>query len=224
MKSNKLEYLSSMEIFRDLTPADLAQMDRQFTMSTCQPGKIFYSPEETGEVLFLLKKGRVQLYRLSPTGKKLVLATLGAGTFFGEMVLVGQGMHNVFAEAVEPCVLCIMSRADVERLMRTQQQVALRIVEALGRRLVQAETALEDLAFKGIPARLASLLLRLAAETEPRYEVMGYSHQDLAEVLGSYRETITHTLNSFRLEGLIEIGRKRITLLDTEELARIAEA
>jgi CRP/FNR family transcriptional regulator, cyclic AMP receptor protein len=224
MKSNKLEYLTSMDIFRDLTPADLAQMDRQFTMTTCRPGNVFYSPEETGEVLFLLKKGRVQLYRLSPTGKKLVVATLGAGTFFGEMALIGQGMHNVFAEAADACVLCIMSRADVEELMRTRPQVALRIVEALGRRLVQAEASLEDLAFKGIPARLAALLLRLGAETAPRHEVVGYSHQDLAEMVGSYRETITQTLNSFRLEGLIDIGRKRIALLDRVELERIAES
>jgi CRP/FNR family transcriptional regulator, cyclic AMP receptor protein len=223
MKSNKLEYLTSMDIFRDLTPVDLAQMDSQFTMTSCQPGKLFYSPEESGEVLFLLKKGRVQLYRLSAAGKKLVIATLGPGTLFGEMALVGQGMHNVFAEAADNCVLCIMSRVDVEQLMRSRPSVALRIVEALGRRLVQAEASLEDLAFKGIPARLAALLLRLGTETESGHEVAGYSHQDLAEMVGSYRETITQTLNSFRLEGLIDIGRKRIVLLDPEELERIAE-
>jgi CRP/FNR family transcriptional regulator, cyclic AMP receptor protein len=224
MKSNKLEYLSSMDIFCDLTAADLAEMDRQFMMSTCRPGKVFYTPEETGEVLFLLKKGKVQLYRLSPTGKKLVIATLGAGTFFGEMALVGQGMHNVFAEAVEECVLCIMSRTDVEQLMRTRPSVALRVVEALGRRLVHVETSLEDVAFRAVPARLAGLLLRLGAETEPHHEVAGYSHQDLADMLGTYRETVTQTLNSFRLEDLIEIGRKRVTLLDVKELEKIAEA
>jgi CRP-like cAMP-binding protein len=105
-------------------------------------------PEESGEVLFLLKKGRVQLYRLSPGGKKLVVATLGPGAIFGEMSLVGQGMHNTFAEAVDDCMLCVMSRADVERLMREKPEVAFRFAEALGDRLSQVEERLEEIAFK----------------------------------------------------------------------------
>ena len=62
-------------------------MDRATTMSTCEPGRVFYGPDEKGEVLFLLKKGRVQLYRLSPEGKKLVVAVLDEGAIFGEMSL-----------------------------------------------------------------------------------------------------------------------------------------
>ncbi|MCP4428175.1 MAG: cyclic nucleotide-binding domain-containing protein, partial [Chloroflexi bacterium] len=112
MQTNKLKYLSHIQVFRDLSSTELAEMDRQTTMSTCQPGRIFYMPEDSGEVLFLLKKGRVQLYRIAPNGKKLIVATLGAGAVFGEMSLVGQGMHNTFAEAIDECVLCVMSRSD----------------------------------------------------------------------------------------------------------------
>ena len=105
MQETKLTYLSNIEIFQDLSANELKEMDRQLTMSTCEAGRIFYMPEETGEVLFLLKRGRVQLYRISPNGKKLVVVTLGPGTIFGEMSLVGQGMHNTFAEAVDECLL-----------------------------------------------------------------------------------------------------------------------
>lgn len=192
-------------------------------MTTCEPGKIFYMPEETGEALFLLKKGRVQLYRISPEGKKLVIATLGPGTFFGEMSLVGQGMHNAFAEALDECLLCVMSRADLKRLMRAHPEVAFRFVEALGHRLTEMETHLEDMAFKHMPARLASLLLRLAAEGENDNEVDGFTHQDLAEMLGTYRETITQTLNEFRQEHIIEIGHKHIHILNQEALEAVAE-
>ena len=192
-------------------------------MTTCKPGKIFYMPEETGEVLFLLKKGRVQLYRISPTGKKLVTATIGPGTFFGEMSLVGQGMHNTFAEAVDDCLLCVMSRADLKRLMRTHPEIAFRFVEALGHRLTEVETHLEDMAFKSMSARLASLLLHLEAEAGNDSEVNGFTHQDLAEMLGTYRETITQTLNEFRQEGHIEIGRKHILILDQEALETVAQ-
>jgi CRP/FNR family cyclic AMP-dependent transcriptional regulator len=223
MQDRKLNYLSNIEIFQDLSHDELQEMDRQITMSTCEPGRIFYMPEETGEVLFLLKKGRVQLYRISPNGKKLVVATLGPGTMFGEMSLVGQGMHNTFAEAVDACLLCVMSRSDVERLMREKPEVAFRFVEALGVRMTSLESRLEDIAFKSIPARLASLLLRLAVDEGNGNVVTGYTHQDLGEVLGTYRETVTQTLNDFKSEGLVRISRKKIELLDLDGLEDLSE-
>jgi CRP-like cAMP-binding protein len=200
----------------------MAEMDRQTTMSTCKAGRIFYMPNDTGEVLFLLKKGRVELYRISPEGKKLVLAVLGPGAIFGEMSLVGQGMQDTFAEAVEDCVLCVMSRADVERLILTKPQIALRFVEAMGKRLSQVETQLEEVAFKSIPARLAALLLRLSHESG-NGSIVGYTHQSLGEMLGTYRETTTQTLNEFKAAGLIDIGRKRIEILNRAGLAQVAE-
>ena len=84
MEAQKLSYLSHIQVFRDLSPTELMEMDRQLTMSTCESGKIFYMPEDSGEILFLLKKGQVQIYRLAPNGKKLVVATLGPGAIFGE--------------------------------------------------------------------------------------------------------------------------------------------
>jgi CRP-like cAMP-binding protein len=223
MMQKKLSYLSKIEIFQDLSTNELEEMDRQITMSSCEAGRIFYMPEDTGEVLFLLKKGRVQLYRISPSGKKLVVETLGPGTIFGEMSLVGQGMHNTFAEAVEPCLLCVMSRADVERVMREKPMVAFRLVEALGDRLTAVETMMEEIAFKSIPARLASLLVRLAEEEDAGEEIVGYTHQDLGEILGTYRETVTQTLNEFKAGGMIAISRKRVQILDRRGLEEIAE-
>ena len=222
--SEKVDYLSNIQVFRDLTPNELAQMDRQVTMSTCQPGKIFYMPEDSGEVLFLLKKGRVQLYRIAPNGKKLVVATLGPGAIFGEMSLVGQGMHNTFAESVDECVLCVMSRSDVERLIQEKPEVAFRFVEALGSRLTQLESRLEDIAFKSIPARLAALLLSLQEEQGGRQTVTGYTHQDLSEMFGTYRETVTQTLNDLKADGFISIARKQIVLLNMPRLRELADA
>ena len=223
MHQAKLTYLSNIEIFQDLTSYELQEMDAQLTMSSCEPGRIFYMPEDSGEVLFLLKRGRVQLYRISPNGKKLVVETLGPGAIFGEMSMVGQGMHNTFAEAVDDCLLCVMSRADVERLMREKPMVAFRFVEALGDRLSSLESRLEEIAFKSIPARLASLLLRLADEQGENGMVSGYTHQDLGEMLGTYRETVTQTLNDFKSDGLVEISRKRIQIMDSDGLEMLAE-
>lgn len=222
MDLDKLAYLQEIEIFQDLTPREMAELDRITTVSAVERGRVFYRPEEVGEVLFILKKGRVQLYRISPEGKKLVIATLGPGSIFGEMALIGQQMHNTFAEAIEDCQICVMGKTDLERLILKRPQVALRVLEITGRRLRAAEERLQDMAFKGIPARLASLLLRLAAEQGP--EITGLTHQDLAESVGTYRETATQVLNDLKAQGLIDIGRKRIRILDEEALQAIAES
>lgn len=216
MNRNKLQALSNIVILQDLTEQEMEEMDRATTMSTCEPGRVFYGPDERGEVLFLLKKGRVQLYRLSPEGKKLIVAVLDEGAIFGEMSLVGQGMHNTFAEAIDECLLCVMSRADVERIIQRNPMVGIRFMESMADRLKEAEAKLEDLAFKSIPARLAALLQDLAG---PDNSIHGYTHQDLAEMLGTYRETTTQTLNEFKSRAWIDIGRKRITILDPEALA-----
>ena len=221
--AEKMRYLSELTVFQDLTAREMEDLNRITTMSTVQKGKVFYRPEEPGEVLFILKEGRVQLYRISPEGKKLVITTLGEHTLFGEMALLGTKMHNTFAEAVEDCLICIMSRTDLERLILSRPQVALRILEITGKRLREAEERLESMAFKGIPARLASLLLRLSEE-QASDEVTGMTHQDLAECVGTYRETATQVLNDLKSQGLIEIGRKRIQLLNKEVLFEIAES
>ena len=220
---DKIGYLRLVDIFQDLSEAEIEEIDRATTLTRARKGRILYMPEDTSEVLFLLKQGQVQLYRISPDGKKLVIATLGPGAVFGEMALIGQGMHNTFAEVTEESVICVMSRDDVERLLMTKPQVALRIFEVLGQRLRDAETRLEEIAFKGIPARLASLLLHLS-EQEGGDTITGLTHQDLGEQIGTYRETTTQTLNTFKAQGLIDIGRKRIAIRDRSGLRQIAES
>jgi CRP/FNR family cyclic AMP-dependent transcriptional regulator len=222
-EKEKLGYLSDIELFRDLSDRDISDLDRVTTMTSVPRGRVFYRPEEVGEVLFLVKDGRVQLYRISPEGKKLVIATLGPGTLFGEMALLGQQMHNTFAEALDDCLIYVMSRTDLERLILSKPSVGLRVLEITGRRLRDAEERLEDMAFKGIPARLASLLLRLAAERGST-EIVGLTHQDLAETVGTYRETATQVLNDMKSDGLIDIGRKRIDILSAERLQALAES
>lgn len=221
--ADKMRYLSELTVFQDLSPREMEELNRIITISMVPRGRVFYRPEETSEVLFILKEGRVQLYRISPEGKKLVITTLGPHTLFGEMALLGTKMHNTFAEAVEDCLICVMSRTDLERLILSKPQVALRILDITGKRLREAEERLENMAFKGIPARLASILLRLADE-QASDSINGLTHQDLAESVGTYRETATQVLNDLKAEGLIEIGRKRITILDRNRLSQVAES
>jgi CRP/FNR family cyclic AMP-dependent transcriptional regulator len=215
----KLRHLSAIDIFRDLAPEDLDWLAAHTTMVTARRGQLVYMPGETNEALFLLKAGRVRIYRLSADGKKLVLTELAPETFFGDMPLAGQQMYGAFAEAVEDCTLCVLGQADLERLIQTRPKVAIRLLEVIGRRLVEAEAIIEEFAFKGVQARLASLLLRLRAEEGD--ELLGRTHQDLAEMIGTYRETVTQTLDELSRRGYVELGRKRIRITDPAGLEAI---
>jgi CRP-like cAMP-binding protein len=152
----KRDYLLTMEIFRDLPPEQITMIEHATVMRAIPRGQIIYSQEDRAEALFLLKRGRVTLYRLTPSGKRLELATSGPKAFFGEMPLLGESLRHTFAEAGEDSLLCVMSRADVERLIRERPQVALRMIEVLGKRLALTEARLEELAYRSAPARVSA--------------------------------------------------------------------
>lgn len=215
--------LPDTDIFTGLGDDELTDLGGQSSLFTCASGSLLYAPGEPGEALFLLGKGRVQLYRLSPGGKKLVVARLRAGAFFGATTLIGQKTHQSYAETVDPCTLYRLNRAGTERLLSNRPEIALRIMAGLAERVRYLERQLEGMAFQDMAARLARLLLELAAEQDD-CAVRGYSHQDLADVLGTYRETISDTLNRFRADGLVRTSWKQIVLEDRKRLAQVAEA
>ena len=156
----KRRYLSTIEMFSDLSPQQVAALEGEIRMSNVPAGRMVFAPEETGEGLFILKQGAVQIYRISPEGKRFVIANIEPGTFFGEMAFAGQSMYGSFAETMQPSLLCVMSRVDLERLIAKYPSVGLRMMQALAGRLGDAESQLEDLALKSLSARLATFILR----------------------------------------------------------------
>lgn len=214
----KLQYLREVDIFRDLTAEELAWLKDTTRMVTFRAGETIFDQAEEAEVLFILKRGRVQLYRITRDGKKIEIDTIGPGTFFGEMPFISQRMHETFAEALEDSLVCIMSRSEVERLILAKPQVAIRMLEVLSARLADQAERLEVLAFQSVTERLAATLLRIA---DGRDAVQA-THQELADVLGVYRETVTKLLDSFQREGLVNLERRRVTLVDRAGLERAA--
>lgn len=218
----KRRYLQQIEVFQDLTEAQIHEVERSTRMSTVGAGRIIFQPDERPETLYLLRTGRVQIYRISPDGKRFVISNIEPGMFFGEMALLGRSLHDSFAEAVSQSTLCMIGQRDLEYLIGRFPAVGVRIMQVLADRLNDAETQLEDLALKSLIARLATLLLRLTSEADAR--VIGLTHNDLAERVGTSRETATQALNELKNSGLIAIGRKRIDILNRPALEEVAEA
>lgn len=218
--SVKLNLLSMVEIFRDLKKEELREIHDIVNMVTVKKGRIFYRPEEKAEVLFLLKRGKVQIYTLTDEGKRLIIETIGPGMSFGEMPLTAQSMHRAFAEAVEDSQVCVLSRGDLERLLIQKPQVAIRIVQSLSQRLEDTQAKLQETTFRNATARLCRTLLRVARETS---ELTGLTHQELADSTGLSRETVTNILNHLRAQGLVELGKRKICILDRAELQELAD-
>lgn len=224
---SKATFLAQSDIFQHLNPDEINELDRITTMITCSPGRVLYRPGETGTTVFLLRSGRVQLYHLSADGRKLITATLEAGACFGELPLAGQPTHHSFAEAIEASRVYLINRHDMELLLRRNADSMLALLRLIGQRFARIEEQLTDTAFKGTPARLAALLLQLACshtqkDGKKTLVVEGLSHEELADRLGLYRETVSAALRELKDAGAIELGRKRITISRPSLLEEVA--
>jgi CRP/FNR family cyclic AMP-dependent transcriptional regulator len=218
----KERYLSAIDIFQDLPAPALERLARITTMITRARGHTIYRAGDASETLFLLKKGRVQIVRETKDGKRLITAVLGPETFFGEMALVGQRFpQDSTAEALDDTVLCVMSRRDIEHLILEYPKVGLRFLERVGARLVETQAMVEEFAFKPVSARLAGVLLRLAGHDAATIEI---THQELADMVATYRETVTVTLHDFRARGLVDLGRRSISIINPRGLEAETEA
>jgi CRP/FNR family transcriptional regulator, cyclic AMP receptor protein len=224
-----IHYVAAGDIFRDLATAERAEVERLITYNVYPSGQIFHSPNEPGEQLFVLRSGRVRIYKLSAEGRALTLMVLEPVTIFGEMTLVGQWLHDTFAEAMSECVIGVIGRDTLRRILERYPQVAIAFMELMGQRLRAMENKLADIAFKSVPQRLASLLLSLAGapsgtQAQPAVppSVVRYTHQQLADMIGSYRETVTKAIGELREAGAIRIEDEAIALTDLAQLQRMA--
>jgi CRP-like cAMP-binding protein len=228
ISDSEIHYVDAGDIFRNLAPDQREQIERLLSYKTYPAGQIFHSPDEYGEQLFVLRTGQVRLYKLSTEGRALTLAVLEAITIFGEMTLVGQWMHDTFAEAITECTIGMIDREALRQILQDYPQVALSFMEIMGQRLHAIENKLADIAFKSVPQRLASVLLNLADISSPLRRanvppaVVRYTHQQLAEMVGSYRETVTKAMGEFREAGLIQVKEEMVYLTDLAELQRLA--
>jgi CRP/FNR family cyclic AMP-dependent transcriptional regulator len=171
---------------------------------------------DMANTLYLVVSGRVQLFRTTRNDRLLPVATLGPGSMFGEESLLGGSQIGTYAVALEQGILWLFPTHLAREVSSTNAMFGFGLVQAIGQRVAETENRLEQMAFSTVASRLAKLLLELG-EGNPEGAVYA-THQQLADMLGTWRETVSKTLKDFRQRGLVGPGRRKLTLLDINGL------
>lgn len=229
-KEQQVELLCGVDIFESLSKEevkeildDLLKRNAEITLGA---GEVFYTPQEPDGKLFILKQGRVRIYKMEGS-REFTLEVVDAGTVFGEVAFTPHALRDAYAEAMEPSILLAMERADVERLIQHKPQVGLRMIGLLSERLHYYETRMEDVVLKEVPARLASLILFLLEKEgvqgagEIRIPTR-YTHEHLGTMIGANREAVTRAFGRLQDEGALQLRRRLIYVEDVGALERAA--
>ena len=222
----KFSCLSEVDLFADLSADEIAAFDRMAPAQTFHNGEIVFSHSQPVTALFILKKGRVRIFRVTEDGKALTMAILEPGAVFGEMMLVGQRMYDNYAEAIEETQICQLSVLEVERHMLSDARIAIRVSRYLGEQVARLEERLTDLALRPLIARASSTLVRLAGTQRASrlgHVTIRLTHDQLAGLLGATRESTSKTMAELASRGLIRQARGRIILIDVDGLAILSK-
>jgi CRP-like cAMP-binding protein len=229
-EEEQVDLLSRVDIFESLSKEDVREILRDLLKRNAEinlrAGEVFYTPQQPDGKLFILKKGRVRIYKMDG-GREFTLEVVDAGTIFGEVAFTAHRLRDAYAESTEPSILLAMERADVEHLILEKPQVGIRMLSLLSERLHYYETRMEDVTLKGVPARLASLILLLVesegvrAPGEIRIPT-SYTHQHLGTMIGANREAVTRAFGRLQDEGAVQLRRRMIYVNDVEALQNAA--
>lgn len=223
--SEKYWYLKRCDLLQRLSPEQIKQVESRCRIRKfCRKNPIYLPADEADGVL-LLVEGRVKICGFSVDGKQSILAFIEPGELFGELAVIEQGRREEYAEAVEATTVLLIPADEMQRLMEAFPEVTMGVTKLIGMRRKRIERRLKYLLFHSSRERLVHLLLELA-ETygKPQGEQIELgiklSHQDLANIIGSTRETVTVTLGELQSAGLVNVGRKKIVLQNIEKLAQ----
>jgi len=222
--SEKLWYLKNCPLFDRLSADELRQIERVSRARTFPRKTPVYLPADESDNVFLLASGRIKLCHLTPEGKQSILAFIDPGELFGELAMIDDGDREEYAEAIENSTVVMIPRETVTQMMERHADLTLGVTKMIGLRRRRIERRLKNLLFLSNRERLIHLLLELAEqygeETSQGVRLgIKLSHQDLANVIGSTRETVTVVLGELQLEGLVKVGRRKIELVKPESLA-----
>jgi CRP-like cAMP-binding protein len=209
-------------------PADLlVRLSPGAKIESYRPRQVVYLPGDRAFGVHFLVSGRVKVSKVTRDGKELTLAYRTGGDFFGESCLLEGGPREEMAEAMEASVTAEVERSVFDKVLLGAPEVAYQFSRSMIARRRELESKVEQLIFKDVGSKLAELLLRLGSEhgiENKRGLVLGVkiTHQEMANLIGSTRETVSLTLSQFKRKGFIETEGRKVILADREGLRALA--
>jgi CRP/FNR family transcriptional regulator, cyclic AMP receptor protein len=225
----EIRLLSMVDILGPLSDEEMEDLARRTPDTFLEQEDILYTPKEGTERLFILKKGRVQLYEVDQAGDEITLSVVEDGNVFGEMALIGQSLSGLYVRAIEPSTVVSLKREDLEHLIMNKPEVGLRLVRELAQRLHASEVRYANVVGKDVPARLASLILTLVDSegvvSSESYRIpTHYTHEQLASMIGCKRVAVTRAFRKLEEGGAVVLKARRIVVKDANALKEMAEA
>ena len=226
---DKLWYLKQINIFKEVSKDELHEIDRISIHKKLSKKELIYLPGDRSNKVYLLKEGRVKVSRLSEDGREMTMVILEPGEIFGESALYSdQETRSTMAEALDDAIICTIYKNEFEDLLKRQPGLSLRVTKAVGKRRREIESRLEDMAFRSVPSRLAHLFLKLSEkygkETGHGIKIdLPLTHLEIANLIGSTRETTTTQINKIKRQGLIDVIKRDIYITDSKGLEELAE-
>jgi CRP-like cAMP-binding protein len=215
-----LEILRKVYIFSHLDAQSLLELHRRMSVKHWHGGAIIMGQQEQGDALYVLVKGRAKAVLFGENGREMTLTVLRPGAFFGEMALFDGEPRSANVVAEEDSVLLVMDRANFMAHLARYPETAIRLLKEMAQRLRRANEIIGNLALHDVTSRLTRILLSMARESGESHEEgilirRRPTQQDLANMVGTCRETVSRTLSAMARRGLV-VSHGRSLLLRHE--------
>lgn len=223
MTDQSLWYLENLDITGIFCPQKFGAHEDELYHKEYKKGEYIYVADEHSDRIYFLSSGRVKVGTHGDSGKEITKAILTKGEVFGELAILGEGKRRDFAYAMEPTAVCMLTVDEMHKLMRERSGFNLFLMRILGGRVLEMEQRLESLVFKDSRSRIVELLVEM---TKKRGQRVGYeyvvrkflTHQEIANLTATSRQTVTTVLNDLRNSNIITFNRRRLLIRDLEKL------
>ena len=219
--------LRKVTVFSELGNEALERLVPTARLLNFRARQVVYLPGDRATGLHFLGPGRVKISKVTRDGKELTLAYRSAGEFFGEACLLDTSPREEMVEAMEPTASVEIAQEAVDAILQTNVVVAYPFLRSVVQRRRDLEVKVEQLIFKDVVSKLAELLMKLGSEygVENKKGLilsLKITHQEMANLIGSTRETVSLTLSTFKRKGYITTEGRKVILADREGLRGLA--
>ena len=223
MNDRKMQLLSRIEFFSELDEPQLGRIAEVAQFLSVPKDKIIFNAGDQADAVFVVASGKVKIVVTTPDGKELILAMLGAGQVFGEMALLESGPRSASVITETAVELLAINRADFQRILASEQSISHRLLAILSQRLRRANSKMQSLAYIDVAGRLARYFMDLAKDHGQRLGngwvvVRRPTHADIANSIGTSRETVSRLINEFE-EGFGMVNKGKFTYIREELLS-----